>query len=237
MAKYEVLITAVTVQGLSYREVAARYGVSKSLVHTLHHRWLTEGESAFEQHSRRPRSSPNRTPELVRARVIVLRDELVADGLDAGADTITETLKKYLATRPATTIAELQQHLDTFRHHYNEVRPHRALNRKTPGAAYALIPKAAPTSPEDPDVWRVRNDTIDRDGKIIIRHSGRLLHLGIGRAHTRVEIIALIHNNHAIISTRDTGEILAEFTLDPTRGCQRKSDEPPKPGVHPVTMS
>lgn len=387
MAKYEVLIKAVTVQGLSYRQVADRYGVSKSLVHKLHHRWLSEGESAFEQQSRRPRSSPNRTPELVRARVIVLRDELVADGLDAGADTVTEmlaresvtisrttvwrlltaagrvtpqphkrprsswrrfnadrpnelwqsdfthvllatgddvevigwlddhsryllhltahprvtgrvvtdtflrsasehgypaatltdngmvyttrlarggrgrgdgagnqfetlladlgitqkngkpfkpttqgkierlwqTLKKYLATRPATTTAELQQHLDTFRRHYNEVRPHRALNRKTPGAAYALIPKAAPTPLDDANIWRVRYDTIDRDGKISLRHSGRMLHLGIGRAHARTEIIALIHNDHAIISTRDTGEIIADFTLDPTRGYQRKN--------------
>ncbi|MGC5223683.1 helix-turn-helix domain-containing protein [Micromonospora sp. DT81.3] len=94
MAKYEVLIKAVTVQGLSYRQVAARYGVSKSLVHKLHRRWLAEGDGAFEPQSRRPRSSPNRTPETVRSRIIVLRDELVADGLDAGADTITEMLTR-----------------------------------------------------------------------------------------------------------------------------------------------
>lgn len=92
-----------------------------------------------------------------------------------------------------------------------------------PGAAYAPISKATPTSPDDPDVWRVRYDTIDRDGKISLRHCGRILHLGIGRAHTRVETICLIHNNEATISTRDTGEILAEFTLDPTRGYQRKN--------------
>lgn len=59
VAKYEVLIKAVTVQGLSYRQVAARYGVSKSLVHKLHRRWLTEGDSAFEPQSRRPHASPN----------------------------------------------------------------------------------------------------------------------------------------------------------------------------------
>ena len=35
---------AVTVQKLTYGQVAARYGVSKTLVHTLHHRWLAEGE-------------------------------------------------------------------------------------------------------------------------------------------------------------------------------------------------
>lgn len=76
-------------------------------------------------------------------------------------------------------------------------------------------PKATPTPPDDPNIWRVRYDTIDHDGKITIRHSGRLLHLGIGRAHTRTEIIAPIHNNEAIISTRDTGEVIADFTLNP----------------------
>jgi transposase InsO family protein len=387
VAKYEVLIKAVTVQGLSYRQVAARYGVSKSLVHKLHRRWLVEGDSAFEPQSRRPRSSPNRTPLIVRDRIIALRDELVAGGLDAGADTITEmlardgvttsrvtvwrvltaagrvnpqpqkrprsswrrfaadrpnelwqsdfthvmlsnntdlevigwlddhsryllhlsvhrrvtgrtvtdtftaaaqehgyptatltdngmvyttrlarggrgrgdgagnafetlladlgitqkngrpfkpttqgkierlwqTLKKHLAAHPTANMTELQHTLDTFRDYYNHVRPHRALRRRTPAFAYQLIPKATPTHPDDPNVWRVRYDTIDRDGKITIRHSGRLLHLGIGRAHTRTEIICLVHNNDAIISTRDTGEILAEFTLTPAHGYQRKN--------------
>ncbi|MBG0719346.1 hypothetical protein G3N18_15010 [Microbacterium sp. 2C] len=56
-----------------------------------------------------------------------------------------------------------------------------------------------------------------------LRHSGKLLHLGIGRAHSRTEIIALIHNNDATIANQSTGEIHAHFTLDPTRGYQRKS--------------
>ena len=387
MAKYEVLIKAVTVQGLSYRQVAARYGVSKSLVHKLHHRWLMEGEAAYKQHSRRPHSTPNRTPENVRSRILLLRDELAAHGLDAGADTITEmlaregviisratvwriltaagrvlpqpqkrprsswrrfaadrpnelwqsdfthvfladgsevevigwlddhsryllhlsvhrrvtgrtvtetftttaagygyptgtltdngmvyttrlarggrgrgdgagnafetlladlgitqkngrpfkpttqgkierfwqTLKKHLKAHHATTPAELQNVLDAFRDYYNHVRPHRALRRRTPAFAYQLIPKATPTTPDDPNIWRVRYDTIDRDGKISLRHSGRMLHLGIGRAHARTEIICLIHNNDATISTRDTGEIIAQFTLNPTHGYQRKN--------------
>lgn len=49
-----------------------------------------------------------------------------------------------------------------------------------------------------------------------------MLHLGIGRAHARVEIICLIHNNDATVITND-GTVLAEFTLDPTRGYQRKN--------------
>jgi len=46
-------------------------------------------------------------------------------------------------------------------------------------------------------------------------------HRGIGRAHNRTEIICLIHNNDTTVITN--GELLAEFTLDPTKGYQRKN--------------
>lgn len=91
MAKYEVLAKAVTVQGLSYGEVARRYWVSKSLAHKLHHRWLTEGDAAFEPRSTRPRTTPTRTADTVRDRVLQLRLELAATGYDAGADTSAPT--------------------------------------------------------------------------------------------------------------------------------------------------
>lgn len=384
MSKYELLINAVAIQGLSYGQVARQYGVSKTLVHKLHHRWLAEGEAAFEPQSRRPRSSPNRTPAQVVTRVVKLRDELVLDGLDAGADTILEllaregtllsratiwrllrtegkitpqpqkrprsswlrfnadrpnelwqsdfthvvlsngleievigwiddhsryllhlsahprisvrivtdtftntavehgyptatltdngmvyttryarnargiapgngfetllalqgitqkngrpfkpttqgkierfwqTLKRHLSAHPAATTAELQDTLDRFRKHYNTVRPHRAIGRRTPEFAYQLIPKASPTPPDDPNLWRVRYDTIDNSGTITIRHQGRLIHLGVGRAHARTEIICLIHNSDATVITND-GLVLAEFTLNAAHDYQRKN--------------
>ena len=49
-----------------------------------------------------------------------------------------------------------------------------------------------------------------------------MLHLGIGRAHARTEIICLIHNNDAAITTHD-GTVLAQYVLDPTRDYQRKN--------------
>ena len=88
MSKAEVLIKAVTIQGLSYGQTARRYGVPKSLVHRLHHRWLAEGDTAFAPRDRRPHTSPTRTPQPIHDRVLMLRDQLTADGLDAGADTI-----------------------------------------------------------------------------------------------------------------------------------------------------
>src|SRR5690625_131370 len=88
VAKYEVLIKAVTVQHLSFGQVAVRYGVSKTLVHKLYHRWLTEGEDAYQPRSRRPHHNPGATPPAVRERVLALRTDLLDRGLDAGADTL-----------------------------------------------------------------------------------------------------------------------------------------------------
>ena len=107
MSKYELLIKAVTIQGLSYGQVAQHYGVSKSLVHKLHHRWLAEGEAAYEPRSRRPRTSPHRTPPPVAARVLELRDHLTAHGDDAGADTIGELLARENITVSRATIWRL----------------------------------------------------------------------------------------------------------------------------------
>src|SRR5271168_143577 len=44
-----------------------------------------------------------------------------------------QTLKRYLARQPpAQTLQELQGQLDAFVHYYNDIRPHRALHRRTP---------------------------------------------------------------------------------------------------------
>ncbi|MBB5618045.1 transposase InsO family protein [Chryseoglobus frigidaquae] len=46
-----------------------------------------------------------------------------------------QTLKKRLTMRPASSLEELQRELDEFVDHYNQHRPHRALNRRTPAFA------------------------------------------------------------------------------------------------------
>lgn len=378
-----MLIKAVMVQGLSYGETARRFRVSKSLVHKLHHRFLLEGEAAFEPRPRAPRLVANRTPDATRQRVLQLRAGLETDGLDAGADTIRalligegvilsrstvwrilrragsivpqpqkrprsswqrftadrpnelwqsdfthwtlpdgsdwevigwlddhsryllhltahrrvsgrtvtdtfeqtaaehgwptatltdngnvyttryaggrsprstpnafetllalagidqrngrpykpttqgkierlwQTLKKRLAARSPETLPELQAALDEFRAHYNNHRPHRSLGGRTPAFAYQLIPKATPTSPENPELWRVRYDTIDHSGKVSLRHGNKMTHLGYGRAHARTEVIILIHGLDATTITH-TGEVIAEHLLNPTKSYQPK---------------
>ena len=77
------------------------------------------------------------------------------------------TLQRWLAARPtARSIAELQTQLAQFREHDNERRPHRALNRRTPGEAYRATPQAAPASNgHAPGHYRLRYDRLDTKGR------------------------------------------------------------------------
>ncbi len=61
----------------------------------------------------------------------------------------------------AKTVEELQRQLDRFGRHYNTVRPHRALHRKTPAEAYAARPKAIPNGAAIKPHHRVRYDVVD----------------------------------------------------------------------------
>jgi transposase InsO family protein len=48
---------------------------------------------------------------------------------------------------PAASIAELQAQVDRFVAYYNEVRPHRARERKPPRVAFEARDKARPSGP------------------------------------------------------------------------------------------
>ncbi len=82
------MITAVVVEGRSQAEVARDYNVSKGWVSKLLARYRAEGDAACEPRSRRPHSSPNKTPDETVELIVTIRDRLVAGGHDAGADTI-----------------------------------------------------------------------------------------------------------------------------------------------------
>lgn len=134
------------------------------------------------------------------------------------------------------SITPLQATLDEFQTFYNEIRPHRAIGRKTPAFAYELIPKASPNPLDTADTWQVRYDIVDSSGSITLRYAGKLRHLGIGRAHARTEIICLFHGREATAITY-TGDVLAEFIINPEKDYQAKTAEPPSSRVQLSTMS
>lgn len=139
-----------------------------------------------------------------------------------------QTLQRWLRARPApTTMPELQRQLDRFRAHYNEQRPHRALDRKTPGHAYRATPKALPADARTPGHYRLRYDRVDLDGHISFRRAGRMHHLGIGAAHKHQRVLALADDREVTVILLDTGEVIATNLIQPDKPYWRNQEREP----------
>lgn len=139
-----------------------------------------------------------------------------------------QTLKQWLTAQPAaTTLNELQTQLDKFTTLYNQHRPHRALGRQTPQQAYDNTIKASPTGKPITAHYRVRNDTVDRYGKVTLRRAGKIHHLALGRNHTGTHVLILSDDTHATITNSNTGEILGTYDIDPTRDYWRNKNKEP----------
>ena len=129
-----------------------------------------------------------------------------------------QTLKYWLAQQPrAVDINDLQNQLDKFRTIYNQHRPHSSLNRKTPHHAYNATIKATPIKGILEEHYRVRYDRIDTTGKVTLRRAGVLHKLGVGRAHATARVVILVDETTVTITHRETGEILGEYQIEPTR--------------------
>jgi transposase InsO family protein len=139
-----------------------------------------------------------------------------------------QTLQRWLSARPtAATIADLQRQLDEFREHYNEHRPHRALRRRTPGHAYRATPKAAPADARAHAHYRLRYDRLDTTGRMTLRRAGRMHHLGIGAAHARKRVLALVDDDQVTVVELDTGEILSTHQIQPNKSYWRSTQRAP----------
>ncbi|HVV29497.1 MAG TPA: IS481 family transposase [Mycobacteriales bacterium] len=132
-----------------------------------------------------------------------------------------QTQKKWLAHQnPARSLRGLQTQLDRFRGYYNEVRPHRALPRITPAQAYLARPKAQPTgTPIHAGHWRIRHDRVHDNGAISLRYDSQLRHIGLGRRWAGTDVLVLAHDLNIRVLT-DTGELIRELVLDPSRNYQ-----------------
>ena len=139
-----------------------------------------------------------------------------------------QTLKRWLAQRPAArTIPELQAQLDAFRLAYDEARPHRALGRRTPAEAYRASPKAHPAGRGARGHLRLRYDLVDKGGRITLRRAGRLHHLGIGAAHVRKRVLAIVDEREVTVVDLGTGELLSSHRIEPERGYWRNQRRDP----------
>ncbi|PUA79246.1 IS481 family transposase [Nocardioides currus] len=135
MSRARLVITAVTLQGLTQAEAARTYGLSEATVSRLMARYRAEGEAAFEPRSRAPRTSPRATPSATVDLVLRLRKQLAESGHDAGA----ETIAWHLARHHDVTVSRATIHRILTRHGTITPEP-----KKRPKSSYTRFEAAMP---------------------------------------------------------------------------------------------
>lgn len=144
---------------------------------------------------------------------------------------LNATIKKWLTARPpAAALSDLQQLLDQFTDYYNHHRKHRSLNRRRPAEVYAARAKATPDH-NTSGHFRIRDDKVHASGSVTLRRGGRMHHIKLGMEHAGTHVRMLIHDLHVIVINQETGEIIRELTIDPTKDSQPRGVKPgPRPG-------
>lgn len=82
------IVDALVLERRSPTELARQHGISRRWIHKLVKRFKEGGYRALEPRSRRPHSCSHQTATEVRTLILELRQEVVANGHDAGAETI-----------------------------------------------------------------------------------------------------------------------------------------------------
>jgi transposase InsO family protein len=230
-SRYALSVTAhVRVTGplvlKTFRETVAEHGIPAST--------LTDNGMVFTTRLSGGKGGRNHLEtELRRLNVVQKNGRPNHPTTQGKVERFQQTMKKWLRAQPEqpTTIDDLQALIDAFVEEYNDHRPHRSLpHRATPATVYTSRPKASPLSgARDDDTHdRVRNDRVDKGGKITLRYQGQLYSIGIGRTHARTRVTILAQDRDIRIIDAATGELLRELTLDPTKRYQG-TGRPPGP--------
>lgn len=133
-------------------EAAAEAGLSRRHLQRLLARYRAGGLEALKPRSRRPKTTPNQTPEPIRERVVELRAQLRGEGLDAGPVTIAWHLEQEGHRAPSTS---------TIRRILNQAGLIVPEPRKRPRSSYARFEAAQPneTWQSDSTHWRLLDGT------------------------------------------------------------------------------
>lgn len=90
--------------------------------------------------------------------------------------------------------------------------------------------RPGPAGPRIPPHYRVRRDRTDQLGVVTLRYDSRLRHIGLGREHARKAVRMLIADLQVRVIDADTGELLRDLTLDPSKDYQPLGRPPgPRP--------
>ena len=133
-----------------------------------------------------------------------------------------QTLKKFITEQDRIeTRKQLQAQLDRFVTYYNDVRPHRAIGRRTPAEVYGAREKARPSSaPIDLGGGRkLRHDKLDGKGTVTLRINRQMHHIPCGRQFAGLRVRILVEDRDISVIGVD-GQLVRHLTLDPTRNYQ-----------------
>jgi transposase InsO family protein len=181
-------------------------------------RFLSDNAAVFSGKSRRGRVALE--SELDRLGVQCVHSTPYHPQTCGKVERFHQTLKLFLARQaPAESIAHLQLQLDTFRTIYNQQRPHRALDGRTPLQAFNARLKASPSPAQAQVDYRIRRDRLDAEGRVTLRYLSRLRHFHVSYKRRRQEVILLVAGAYVRVLAED-GQLLRELTLDPTRDYQ-----------------
>src|SRR5215510_227848 len=95
------LVEAHLREGRPVAELARSHGVHPSWIYRLLARYRQEGDAGLIARSRRPKTSPNAISPVLEDEIVLVRKQLVEEGLDAGAHTIQVHLQRRHGTAPS----------------------------------------------------------------------------------------------------------------------------------------
>jgi transposase InsO family protein len=133
-----------------------------------------------------------------------------------------QTVKKFLVAQDAPeTQKQLQGQLNRFITYYNEVRPHRALGRRTPSEVFNARSKDAPRGPRiEVGGYRVLRNRVDAGGRIAVKYRAKQYHVGVGKRFVGTRVIVLVAGRQIKVLQHD-GTVIRNFKLDPSHDYQR----------------
>ncbi|WP_157625853.1 helix-turn-helix domain-containing protein [Mycobacterium sp. 155] len=106
-----MVVLEVTSCRLTVTAATRTYGLSRQHIYRLLKRFQLGGLDAVDPRSGHPTSNPRAVRDDVIAAIVLLREQLTADGLDAGPLILQEHLPKQGLPAPATsTIHRIQHH-------------------------------------------------------------------------------------------------------------------------------
>src|SRR5947209_11052884 len=236
MSRTRVAVLKVASGASSVTAAAAECGFSRRHLHRLLARYREGGLDALEPRSRRPKTNPGAISETVRQRVIELRAQLTADGLDAGPVTIVWHLEQEGHKPPApATISRIL-------HQAGLITPE---PRKRPRSSYTRFEMAQPNEMWQSDFihWRLADATDVEVLNWLDDHSRYLLSCTAHRPVTGDDVVTIflglieqygppastLTDNGSVYTSRFTGGRNAFEYVLPLLGIRQKNGSPRHP--------